>query len=142
MNGLTKLLFSGVFAAGILMTPGMAMAAGNGYVDYNAVIAATPAFSQAQKELVTAQQTLQQQFNNQSKEMNDKQKKELALKLDKQLQAKQQEIQKNEIVPAVNKIRAAIEAAAKKNGIDFVVQESAWLYGGKDLTQEVINQMK
>ena len=74
--------------------------------------------------------------------MNDKQKKELALKLDKQLQAKQQEIQKNEIVPAVNKIRAAIEAAARKNGIDFVVQESAWLYGGKDLTQEVINQMK
>ena len=30
-------------------------------MDYNAVIAATPAFSQAQKELVTAQQTLQQQ---------------------------------------------------------------------------------
>lgn len=142
MNGLKKLLVSGVFAAGILMTPGMAMAAGNGYVDYNAVIAATPAFSQAQKELVTAQQTLQQQFNNQSKGMNDKQKQELALKLDKQLQAKQQEIQKNEIVPAVNKIRAAIEAAARKNGIDFVVQESAWLYGGKDLTQEVINQMK
>lgn len=44
MNGLKKLLVSGVFAAGILMTPGMAMAAGNGYVDYNAVIAATPAF--------------------------------------------------------------------------------------------------
>lgn len=142
MNGLKKLLVSGVFAAGILMTSGMAMAAGNGYVDYNAVIAATPAFSQAQKKLVTTQQTLQQQFNNQSKGMNDKQKQELALKLDKQLQAKQQEIQKNEIVPAVNKIRAAIEAAARKNGIDFVVQESAWLYGGKDLTQEVINQMK
>ena len=45
MNGLKKLLVSGVFAAGILMAPGMAMAAGNGYVDYNAVIAATPAFS-------------------------------------------------------------------------------------------------
>lgn len=92
--------------------------------------------------MVTTQQTLQQQFNNQSKGMNDKQKKELALKLDKQLQAKQQEIQKNEIVPAVNKIRAAIEAAARKNGIDFVVQESAWLYGGKDLTQDVIAQLK
>ena len=137
-----KLLVSGICAAGILMVPGVASAAGNGYVDYNAVISATPAFSQAQRDLVTAQQTLQQQFNNQSKGMNDKQKKELALKLDKQLQAKQQEIQKNEIVPAVNKIRAAIEAAARKNGIDFVVQESAWLYGGKDLTQEVINQMK
>ncbi|WP_297019450.1 OmpH family outer membrane protein [uncultured Dialister sp.] len=142
MKGIKKLLVSGLCAAGILLVPGVASAAGNGYVDYNAVISATPAFSQAQKELVTAQQTLQQQFNTQSKGMNDKQKKELAQKLDKQLQAKQLEIQKNEIVPAVNKIRAAIEAAAKKNGIDFVVQESAWLYGGKDLTQEVINQMK
>lgn len=142
MKGIKKLLVSGLCAAGILLVPGVASAAGNGYVDYNAVISATPAFSQAQKELVTTQQTLQQQFNTQSKGMNDKQKKELAQKLDKQLQAKQLEIQKNEIVPAVNKIRAAIEAAAKKNGIDFVVQESAWLYGGKDLTQEVINQMK
>ena len=142
MKGIKKLLVSGLCAAGILLVPGVASAAGNGYVDYNAVISATPAFSQAQKELVTTQQTLQQQFNTQSKGMNDKQKKELAQKLDKQLQAKQLEIQKNEIVPAVNKIWAAIEAAAKKNGIDFVVQESAWLYGGKDLTQEVINQMK
>lgn len=142
MKGIKKLLVSGLCAAGILLVPGAASAAGNGYVDYNAVISATPAFSQAQKELVTTQQTLQQQFNTQSKGMNDKQKKELAQKLDKQLQAKQLEIQKNEIVPAVNKIREAIEAAAKKNGIDFVVQESAWLYGGKDLTQEVINQMK
>lgn len=86
--------------------------------------------------------SLQKQFNDQSKNMNDKQKKELAAKLDKELQARQQAIQKNEIVPAVEKIRAAIEAAAKKNGVDFVVQESAWLYGGKDLTQDVIAQLK
>ena len=142
MNKMKKLLVSGICAAGILMVPGMASAAGNGYVDYNAVISATPAFSQAQRDLVTAQQTLQQQFNTQSKNMNDKQKQELAQKLNKQLQQKQLDIQRNQIVPAVNKIRAAIEAVAKKDGIDFVVQESAWLYGGKDLTQEVINQMK
>ena len=139
---LKKMIISGLCAAGMLKVPGLADAAGNGYVNYPALLQAMPAFSQAQQEMVSAQQTLQKQFNDQSKGMNDKQKQELALKLDKQLQAKQQEIQKNEIVPAVNKIRAAIEAAARKNGIDFVVQESAWLYGGKDLTQEVINQMK
>lgn len=142
MVHLKKMIISGICAAGILMVPGLADAAGNGYVNYPAVLQAVPAFSNAQKEMVSAQQTLQKQFNDQSKNMNDKQKKELVAKLDKELQARQQAIQKNEIVPAVEKIRAAIEAAAKKNGVDFVVQESAWLYGGKDLTQDVIAQLK
>lgn len=142
MVHLKKMIISGICAAGILMVPGLADAAGNGYVNYPAVLQAVPAFSNAQKEMVSAQQTLQKQFNDQSKGMNDKQKKDLAAKLDKELQAKQQDIQKNEIVPAVEKIRAAIEAAARKNGVDFVVQESAWLYGGKDLTQDVIAQLK
>lgn len=142
MVHLKKMIISGICAAGILMVPGLADAAGNGYVNYPAVLQAVPAFSNAQKEMVSAQQTLQKQFNDQSKGMNDKQKKDLAARLDKELQAKQQDIQKNEIVPAVEKIRAAIEAAAKKNGVDFVVQESAWLYGGKDLTQDVIAQLK
>lgn len=142
MVHLKKMIISGICAAGILMVPGLADAAGNGYVNYPAVLQAVPAFSNAQKEMVSAQQTLQKQFNDQSKNMNDKQKKDLAAKLDKELQAKQQDIQKNEIVPAVEKIRAAIEAAARKNGVDFVVQESAWLYGGKDLTQDVIAQLK
>lgn len=139
---LKKMIISGLCAAGMLMVPGLADAAGNGYVNYPALLQAMPAFSQAQQEMVSAQQTLQKQFNDQSKGMNDKQKKDLAAKLDKELQARQQAIQKNEIVPAVEKIRAAIEAAAKKNGVDFVVQESAWLYGGKDLTQDVIAQLK
>lgn len=139
---LKKMIISGLCAAGMLMVPGLADAAGNGYVNYPAMLQAMPAFSQAQQEMVSAQQTLQKQFNDQSKGMNDKQKKDLAAKLDKELQARQQAIQKNEIVPAVEKIRAAIEAAAKKNGVDFVVQESAWLYGGKDLTQDVIAQLK
>lgn len=142
MTQMKKWLISSVFAAGMLMAPCAASAAGNGYVNYPAVLQAMPAFSQAQQEMVSTQQTLQKQFNDQSKNMNDKQKKELAAKLDKELQARQQAIQKNEIVPAVEKIRAAIEAAAKKNGVDFVVQESAWLYGGKDLTQDVIAQLK
>lgn len=88
------------------------------------------------------QQTLQQQFDTQSKNMNDRQKQELLTKLQKDLQMRQEAIQRSKVVPALQKIQAAIEAAAKKNGIDFVVQESAWLYGGKDLTQEVIDRLK
>lgn len=141
MKLMKKLLIPVICAAG-LMIPGMSEAAGNGYVNYNAVIAATPAFSQAQKDMVTAQQTLQARFDRQSKGMTEQQKQTLAQKLDKELSVKQQDIQKKQIVPAVQKIQAAIEAVAKKNGIDFVVQENAWLYGGKDLTQEVIELMK
>ena len=74
--------------------------------------------------------------------MNDQQKQALEERLNNQLCTRTDNIQKNEIVPAVNKIRAAIEAAAKKNDVDFVVQEGAWLYGGKELTQDVINEVK
>lgn len=122
--------------------PGLADAAGGGYIDYQAVIESMPAFPNVQKELASAQQDLQKQFNDQSKNKNDQQKHALADKLNNQLRTRKQNIQKNEIVPAVNKIRAAIEAAAKKNDVDFVVQEGAWLYGGKDLTQDVINELK
>ena len=83
MTQMKKWLISSVFAAGMLMAPCAASAAGNGYVNYPAVLQAMPAFSQAQQEMVSAQQTLQKQFNDQSKNMNDKQKKELAAKLPK-----------------------------------------------------------
>lgn len=137
-----KLLVSGACSAGMLMLPGLADAAGNGFVNYSAVLQASPAFTQAQRDMVSAQQTLQKQFDTQSKNMNDQQKQELLTKLQKDLQTRQEAIQRNKVVPALKKIQAAIEEAAKKNGIDFVVQESAWLYGGKDLTQEVIAQLK
>ncbi|MDY6084889.1 MAG: OmpH family outer membrane protein [Dialister sp.] len=137
-----KLLVSGACATGMLVLPGPADAAGSGFVNYSAVLQATPAFTQAQRDMVSAQQTLQKQFDTQSKNMNDQQKQELLTKLQKDLQTRQEAIQRNKVVPALKKIQAAIEAVAKKNGIDFVVQESAWLYGGRDLTQEVIAQMK
>lgn len=137
-----KLLVSGACAAGMLMLPGAAAAAGNGVVNYAAVLQASPEFAQAQREMVSAQQALQQQFDTRSENMNDRQKQELLAKLQKDLQMRQEAIQRSKVVPALQKIQAAIEAAAKKNGIDFVVQESAWLYGGKDLTQEVIDRLK
>lgn len=142
MNHWKKLLVSGACAAGMLMLPVAADAAGNGFVNYAAVLQASPEFAQAQREMVSVQQTLQQQFDTQSKNMNDRQKQELLTKLQKDLQMRQEAIQRSKVVPALRKIQAAIEAAAKKNGIDFVVQESAWLYGGKDLTQEVIDRLK
>lgn len=137
-----KKICAAVVLAGAFCMPGMADAAGNGYVNYQTVIESMPAFSNAQKELTSAQQDLQKQFNDQSKNMNDQQKQALADRLNNQLRTRVDNIQKNEIIPAVNKIRVAIEAAAKKNDVDFVVQESAWLYGGKDLTQDVVSALK
>lgn len=57
MTQMKKWLISSVFAAGMLMAPCAASAAGNGYVNYPAVLQAMPAFSQAQQEMVSAQQT-------------------------------------------------------------------------------------
>lgn len=60
MNHWKKLLVSGVCAAGMLMLPVAADAAGNGFVNYAAVLQASPEFAQAQREMVSVQQTLQQ----------------------------------------------------------------------------------
>jgi len=141
-NGFMKFLAGGMMLAGAMLAPGMADAAGYGFVNYQAVLAASPQLQQANKEMAAEQQKLQKDFNAQSKGMNDKDKQALAQKLDGQLAVKQQQVQKSLVVPAVEKIRAAIEKAAKDNQIDFVVQESAWLYGGQDLTRAVIAQIK
>ncbi|HJI73509.1 MAG TPA: OmpH family outer membrane protein [Veillonellaceae bacterium] len=141
MKKFKRLLLAGALMSGFICVPGMSDAA-NGYVNYPAVLQAAPQLVEAQREIVETQNSLQKEFNEKSQKMTDADKRALADRLNKQLQRKQQNIEKNKIVPTINKIRSAIAAAAKENNIDFVVQEGAWLYGGKDLTPEVIARVK
>jgi outer membrane protein len=62
--------------------------------------------------------------------------------LDRQLQ--QQIVEKrNELLGGLDKeIRAAVEEAAKQAGITIVLDRSAVLYGGTDLTENVIKIVK
>lgn len=112
--------------------------AASGYVNVEDVLSSTPAFMQAEKTVVSEQQKLQNQFNEQSKNMSDKDKQALGQKLNQQLAQKENEV----MAPIQAKFRAAVEKAAKDKGVDMVINARDVIYGGIDLTDAVKANMK
>ena len=94
--------------------------------------------SGAGKTVVSEQQKLQNQFNEQSKDMSDKDKQALGQKLNQQLAQKENEV----MAPIQAKFRAAVEKAAKDKGVDMVINARDVIYGGIDLTDAVKANMK
>ena len=86
-----KVLISMMMAAASLGMMAQADAA-SGYVNVEDVLSFTPAFMQAGKTVVSEQQKLQNQFNEQSKDMSDKDKQALGQKLNQQLAQKENEV--------------------------------------------------
>lgn len=66
--------------------------AASGYVNMEVVLASTPAFVQAGKTLAAEQQKMQQQFNEESKKLSDKEKQALGEKLNRQLAEKEKQL--------------------------------------------------
>ena len=132
-----KILISMMMAAASLGMMAQADAA-SGYVNVEDVLSSTPAFMQAGKTVVSEQQKLQNQFNEQSKDMSDKDKQALGQKLNQQLAQKENEV----MAPIQAKFRAAVEKAAKDKGVDMVFNARDVIYGGIDLTDAVKANMK
>ena len=132
-----KLLISMMVAAASMGIMAQADAA-SGFVNVEEVLAATPAFAQAGRDVGFEQQKLQKQFNDQSKDMSDKDKEALGAKLNQQLAQKENEV----MAPIQAKFRAAVEKAAKDKGVDMVINARDVIYGGIDLTDAVKANMK
>lgn len=112
--------------------------AASGYVNMEAVLASTPAFVQAGKTLAAEQQKMQQQFNEESKKLSDKEKQALGEKLGQQLAAKEKQL----MGPIQEKLKMAIAKAAKEKSVDIVINAREVVYGGVDLTESVKKNMK
>lgn len=128
-----------VAAASAFGFAGVADAA-TGVVNVNAVLAATPSFQKAGKEVANTQKDLQNQFNDKAKNLDDKGKQALAQDLSQQLAKKEADLMK----PIQEKLRAAVEKAAKAKNVDTVVVAGGLMYGkiDVDLTEDVKAAMK
>ena len=116
-----------------------AFAAELGFVDWNAVVANYPGIKEVAQEVVAEKTRLQAQFNEQAKSLTtDQEKIALAQKLNQQLA----KFEQGKYEPINKKIRKTILSVAKSNGIDSVVNAGAMIAGGKDLTKEVITELK
>lgn len=109
-----------------------------GYVDMEAVFEACPGTNEAAIELRQLQNSLQQQFDEESKELDDAEKAKLEQELNEKLAKRQQEL----MDPIERRISRAIKQVAQEKGIPQIVKADVILYGGKDLTKDVIAAVK
>lgn len=70
--------------------------------------------------------------------MNDKDKQEYYQQTQQRLANKQKEL----LQPIFNKIDEAIKSVAEAKGLSVVLDKSSVVYGGQDITNDVIQKMK
>ena len=93
-----------------------------GIVDYSKLIAEHPGMQPAREKYEAAAKQVQEDFQNQQKEMQDKQK-EL-------------------IDPIRNSIEEQVKAVADSRDINVVLDKNNVLYGGQDITQDVLTKIQ
>ena len=109
-----------------------------GVVDTSKVFAPdNEAFVNAQKELQTASQDMQKQFEEQSANMSDEEKAQLFEKMQGEMSERQEKIQKG----LKDKLEEAVGSVASTKGLSLVVDKSVVLYGGQDITDQVAKQL-
>ncbi len=119
-------------------TPVLGQSLTIGYVDMQKALDSHPRRAASEKALQEFFQAKQREFQDRAKGLSAVQRQEL----DRQLQ--QQFVQKREeLLGGLDKdIRAAVTKVAKDRGIGIVLDRNAVLYGGTDLTDAVIAQLR
>lgn len=109
-----------------------------GYVEMQRALDGHPRRASSERALQEFYQAKQREFQERSKNMTAFQRQEI----DRQLQGQILE-KRNELLGGLDKeLRAAVETVAKQAGVTVVLDRSVVLYGGTDLTDEVIKVIK
>lgn len=105
-----------------------------GYVNGQRAFRSHPDFQSVMSVMELERQKAENEFKEKSASLDDKGKRELGEKLSAQLEKKEESL----LNPIRSALQKAIAAAAKAHGISSVVDASVMVYGGYDLTNEVI----
>ena len=111
--------------------------AGNvvGYVNVQQVFQSYPDIKTTMSAVDLERQKAQQEFESKSASLDNSGKQALGEKLSQQIAKREQDL----MGPIQKKVQKA--TVAKRAGISSVVDSSAMLYGGKDLTSDVIAEV-
>ena len=90
-----------------------------------------------QAQMEQAAKDAQKEFEEKSANMNDQQKQEYYQQTMQRLQQQQNDMME----PVRQKIEAAVKEVADAKGITVVLNKEAVVYGGTDLTQDVIKKL-
>lgn len=121
-----------------LQVAGAAPASSVGVVDWQALMAQHPDMAAAEAELQAAAEEAQKNFDEKSATMNDKEKQDYYVQLQQSLGVKQQSL----LEPIMKKVEDAIKKVADKKGLSVVVEKNQVVYGGQDITADVVKNFK
>lgn len=106
-----------------------------GYVNVDRVFRSYPDIQTTMSVINLERQKAENEFNQKAPNLDDKGKRELGEKLSSQVEKKEASL----LNPIREKIRKTIGQVAKSHGIANVVDANSMVFGGKDLTEEVIS---
>ena len=134
------LLFIGSVVAIALTQNGSVSAASNGSVgviDYNQVMTQHPDLENIKTQMQTAVADVRKEFEEKSAGMNDQEKQDYYMQSQERLRQKQQEL----MDPVEQSIKDAVKKTADKKGLSVVIDKMTVVYGGVDITQDVITSL-
>lgn len=138
---LIAVIFIGsVVAIALTQTGNIASAASSssvGIIDYQQAMSSHPDVQNLQGQMETAIADVKKEFDEKSADMNDQEKAEYYQQCQLRLAQKQQEL----LDPIKNAVDAAIKKVADKKGLAVVIDKIAVIYGGQDITQDVIAEL-
>ena len=118
---------------------GIASAAGGnvGVIDYRQAMSQHPDLNNVEQQMQNAIADVKREFEEKSVGMNDQEKADYYQQSQLRLQQKQQEL----VTPIEQSIQDTIKKVADTKGLQIVVEKTAVIYGGQDITQDVINRL-
>ena len=105
-------------------------------LDRNEVFGKHPEAQKAVAEILAERNRLQGEYNEQSKNLGEQEKRALSTALSNQAAAKEAELLK----PIREDIEKAIDAVMKEGGYTHVLEKNTVIRGGTDITEEVVKK--
>ncbi|MBR2215485.1 MAG: OmpH family outer membrane protein [Selenomonadaceae bacterium] len=119
---------------------GIASAAGSsnvGVVDFRQVMNQHPDLQTANQQMNQAVTDAQKEFEEKSANMNDQEKGEYYQQTQQRLQQKQQDL----LEPIQKSVQDAVKNVADAKGLSVVLDKNTVVYGGQDITQDVVKKL-
>ncbi|WP_296974050.1 OmpH family outer membrane protein [uncultured Dialister sp.] len=134
MNKAVAAVAAGMIAFGAMFS---VSAAGIGYVNSNALLAAHPKMQKAQLDMRAAAQKAEESFKSRSAGKTDQEKQQIATELQKEMDQKE----KSTMQPILSDIMKAIQQVRQEKGLDIILEQGAVVDGGVDVTSAVAQKL-
>lgn len=108
-----------------------------GYVDRQRVLMSHPQMEAVMQSMQSESTTMQKTFEEQAATMSPQEKERFAIQLQQRLQQKENELMK----PLIDQIEAEIKKLAEAKGLTVVVDANIVIYGGTDITADVVKSL-